>query len=46
MLLSEVWTVAIPVGKTGQESVAEQTRMTLADLETRLSAAGTDKTKV
>ncbi|CAK0814738.1 unnamed protein product [Prorocentrum cordatum] len=41
-----VWTVAIPAGKTGEESVAEQTRLALADLDQRLAAAGTDKTRV
>mmetsp|Transcript_76362 Transcript_76362/g.151026 ORF Transcript_76362/g.151026 Transcript_76362/m.151026 type:complete len:158 (-) Transcript_76362:27-500(-) len=41
-----VWTVAIPAGKTGGETVAEQTKLTLADLDTRLAAAGTNKSRI
>merc|ERR1712137_950002 len=41
-----VWTVAIPAGMTGTETVAEQTRLVLADLDRRLEAAGTDKSRI
>jgi enamine deaminase RidA (YjgF/YER057c/UK114 family) len=41
-----MWTVAVPAGKTGEESLADQTKLVLADLDQRLAAAGTDKTKI
>jgi len=44
--LGLVWTVAFPAGKTPEDSVAEQTRKALKEVDGRLAKAGTDKSKV
>ncbi|CAK0813815.1 unnamed protein product [Prorocentrum cordatum] len=41
-----VWTVAFPAGKTADDSVADQTRKALKELDSRLAKAGTDKSHV
>merc|ERR1711920_303906 len=41
-----VWTVAFPAGKTPEDSVAEQTRKALKEVDSRLAKAGTDESNV
>ena len=41
-----VWTVGVPKGRSASADINEQTKLTLASIDERLSQAGTDKSKI
>jgi solute carrier family 25 S-adenosylmethionine transporter 26 len=41
-----VWTVGVPKGRSASADINEQTKLTLAAIDERLSQAGTDKSKI